>query len=70
MPEPIKLIADAFYDDGDLTVGLKLSQSALDRGRKSGELRYTKRGGRVLYLGQWVHQWLSAEPAECLAVPA
>lgn len=61
MTEPIRLDPDALYDDGALTLRLGLRQSALERARKSGELRSTRKGGRVLYTGQWVLDWLTRD---------
>jgi hypothetical protein len=63
MSGPYTIDAEALYDDATLcrTIGLKIN--SLDRARKNGELRYTKRGGRVLYLGAWVHDWLTRETA-------
>ena len=63
MTQPVKIDPDALYDDGSLSVALGLRANTIDKARKSGELRSTKRGGRPLYLGRWVHEWLTAEPS-------
>jgi hypothetical protein len=49
------------YDDGALYCALGLTATALARARRSGRLRYTRQGNRVLYLGEWVVEWLRAE---------
>ncbi len=47
------------YTDRSLrSVGL--TETALARARKSGHLRYTRPGNRMLYLGVWVREWLEA----------
>jgi hypothetical protein len=61
MTEPIRLDPDALYDDGVLTLSLGLRQAALERARKTGELRSTRRGGRVLMTGRWIQEWLTAD---------
>src|SRR4051812_9682923 len=50
----------AVYDDDALYQALGLSGQALSRARRSGELRFTRKGRRVLYLGSWVLAWLQA----------
>jgi hypothetical protein len=52
---------DAVYDDGALYCTLGLSAAALARARRSGRLRHTRQGNRILYLGGWVLEWLRAE---------
>lgn len=70
MTQPIKLDAEAFYDDGALTLSLQLRRTAIAKARKTGELKSTHRGGRPLYLGRWVFEWLTGEsrPAAVEAV--
>jgi hypothetical protein len=60
------LTPDAVYDDGALYCALGLTAAALSRARRSGRLRYTRQGTRILYLGEWVLAWLrdAAEPQE------
>jgi len=52
---------DAIYDDGPLVIDLGMRGSSLARARRSGALRYTRKGGRVLYLGRWILDWLEEE---------
>jgi hypothetical protein len=63
MIEPVRIEPNAIYDDGALTHSLGLSQSALVNARRSGRLRFTRQGKRVIYLGQWILAWLNAEAA-------
>jgi hypothetical protein len=66
MIEPIKIDCNALYDVASIRLNLGLSTSAVDKARKSGELKSTRRGGRQLYLGRWIQEWLTAEPAEAV----
>ena len=61
MIEPVKIDPDALYDDGSIRLSLGLSTSAVERARKRGELRSTRRGGRPLYLGRWIQEWLTRD---------
>ena len=65
MIEPVKIDLDALYDDGSIQLSLGLAPSCVEKARKRGELRATRKGGRWLYLGRWIHEWLTAdEPKE------
>jgi hypothetical protein len=61
MVSPITIEPSAIYDDGALLFSLGLSSATLARARRNGSLRYSRPGRRVLYLGQWVLDWLRAE---------
>lgn len=61
MTTPVKLDSDAFYDDSAIRHALGIRSSALAKGRKSGQLRSTRKGGRVLYQGRWLESWLTAD---------
>jgi hypothetical protein len=63
MGEPILIPSEAFYDDKALVESLGLRYGSIERARKAGELRFTKRGGRILYLGRWVQEWLAHDEA-------
>jgi hypothetical protein len=64
----VQLHPHAVYDDGALYCELGLTATALARARRSGRLRFTKQGKRILYLGQWIIDWLAAaEPGEEVA---
>lgn len=57
----------AVYDDGALNVALGLSSAAIAQGRRDGTLRYTRKGQRTLYLGQWILDWLAADARQGVA---
>jgi hypothetical protein len=57
----VSLDPATIYDDGSLYCLLGLSSSTLTRARRSGLLRFTKQGKRILYLGSWVHEWLASD---------
>lgn len=65
MSGPYVIDIAAMYDDKTLCQALGLKSGSLDRARRTGELRFTRRGGKTLYLGEWVKTWLTreAEPA-------
>lgn len=54
----------AYYDADAIIAGLGLSETALNRARRSNELRSTRRGGRFLYRGQWLIDWIEAAANE------
>jgi len=64
MTSAVPIDPQAVYDDGALQCELGLSSAALARARRSGELRYTRKGKRTFYLGQWVLEWLKAPEGE------
>ena len=61
MIEPIRIDPSAVYDDGAVVLALEIPSATLARARRDGRLRYTRQGRRVLYLGQWLLDWLSAD---------
>lgn len=64
MVSPVTIDPVAVFDDGSVYMTLGISATALARARREGRLRYTRQGNRVLYLGEWVTEWLrtSAQP--------
>ncbi len=48
----------AVYDDAALSVALGVGAESLARARQAGELRHARKGRRILYLGQWILDWL------------
>ena len=61
MTEPVLIDPEAFYDDRTLRRGLGITSPTLSTARRSGALRFTRKGNRVLYLGAWVLACLEAE---------
>jgi hypothetical protein len=57
----ITLPPTAVYDDGALYCSLGLTTATLARARRSGRLRFSRQGKRVLYLGEWVMDWLRSD---------
>jgi hypothetical protein len=55
------IIPIGIYDDAALHAVLAISGQTLARARKDGALRYTRKGQRILYLGQWVLDWLTED---------
>jgi hypothetical protein len=49
------------YDDATLGSALDLGPDVFARARKARELRFTRKGRRTLYLGEWVLAWLASE---------
>jgi hypothetical protein len=61
MATAISIVPDAVYDDTLLCSLLGVSSQTLTRARRLGELRHTRKGQRVLYMGRWVLGWLEAD---------
>lgn len=61
MQEKFSIAPDGIYDDGALYLALGLTPATLARARRSGELRFMRKGKRTLYLGQWVLDWIKAD---------
>jgi hypothetical protein len=61
MTSAVPIDPQAIYDDGALHCELGISAAALARARRTGELRFTRKGKRTLYLGQWVLDWIISE---------
>ena len=61
MIEPVMIEPEALYDDGALRQALGLTAATLAAARRSGALRFTRKGKRTLYRGAWVLAWLEAD---------
>jgi hypothetical protein len=64
MATVISIDPAGIYDDTLLCNLLGVSKETLTRARRSGELRYARKGQRILYLGRWVLEWLGATAGE------
>ena len=62
-----KIDRDSYYDDEALRRILGLRRGAVQRARLGGELRSTRAGGRILYRGNWVEDWLNGDNPEAEA---
>jgi hypothetical protein len=61
MPHTIATIhPTAVYSNDDLSSLIDVSPDALAKARRSGALRWVRKGRRVIYLGEWVLDWLRA----------
>ncbi len=64
MSGELHILTDAFYAEDLIRRSLGLNASMLAKARKAGELKYAKRGKRVLYRGDWLRDWLEADAAD------
>jgi hypothetical protein len=53
--DPVGIYDDSVFDR------LDIPSQTLSRARRNGELRYTRKGNRTLYLGAWVLTWLGMD---------
>lgn len=65
---PITIDPHGWYSDGQARLLLDLPSATLCRARQLGKLRSARAGRRVMYLGQWLIDWLSAAGAGCEGV--
>jgi hypothetical protein len=61
MTTAVSIDPAGIYDDALLCDLLGVGAQTLARARRSGELRCARKGQRILYLGEWVLEWLRAE---------
>ena len=69
MATTLNIDPNGIYDDGTLVLALDLTHATLTRERRVGNLRFARKGKRVLYLGRWILDWLEQmdETAEATA---
>jgi hypothetical protein len=65
MLDTVTIHPTGIYSTDALCAMLDVSPQTLADARRAGELRSTRKGRRVIYLGEWVLTWLrqSAEAA-------
>jgi hypothetical protein len=68
--QPVKIDAECWYTDPDLRIVLRVPGATLQRARRAGELRHTRRGNTTWHRGEWVIAWLSGQTAETGAADA
>jgi hypothetical protein len=61
VPIEFRIDPDSLYDESAIILALDLSSATLARARRTGALRYTRKGRRVFYLGSWLLDWLTRE---------
>ena len=59
--QPVRIDPDAWYTDPDLRLILGLPGATLQRARRSGALRHSRRGMQVFHSGKWVIRWLAGQ---------
>ena len=64
--QPVRIEPDAWYTDPDLRLILRLPGATLQRARRTGDLRHTRRGASVWHQGAWVIEWLSGQAAKAV----
>jgi hypothetical protein len=66
MPDTITIHQTGIYTTDDLCEMLDVSPQTMADARRSGTLRATRKGRRLIYLGEWVLAWLrrESEPLE------
>jgi hypothetical protein len=57
----IHIDSSAVYDDDLLFALLGVTSQTLKKARQGNELRFTRKGQRILYLGQWILDWLAVD---------
>lgn len=64
MQQQVSIAPDSVYDDGALYLALGLTPATLAQARRSGTLRFSRKGKWIVYLGQWVLNWIKADSAK------
>jgi len=57
----VRIEPDGLYDDGDLYRMKGIPSSTMSKARGARHIRYTRKGNRILYLGQWIIDWLKRD---------
>ncbi len=61
--EPIRIEPEIFYHDGDVRLKLGVTSHALAIARRSGKLKFVRKGRALLYRGEWLLVWLTGSVA-------
>jgi hypothetical protein len=61
MIEAVRIEPESLYDDGALRQVLGLTPTTLASARRDGTLRYTRKGKRMFYKGEWILAWMESE---------
>ena len=62
MTETVEFHPNAVYAEGQVRLMLGLSEMSIADARRRGDLRFTRKGNRILFLGQWIIDWLNEKP--------
>jgi hypothetical protein len=52
---------DTICDEGAISLAPDIPLNTLDRARPEGRLRFTRKGRRVFFRGQWLLDWFEAD---------
>jgi hypothetical protein len=63
-PQPVKIDADGWYADGAVRLLFEMPSATLCRARRTGGLRFARRGQKIWYRGQWLIDWLERGKAQ------
>jgi hypothetical protein len=61
MPQPFTIEPSAWYDSHVVLAIFGIGPETLARARREGVLRFSRRGRKTLYKGEWLQEWLCAE---------
>lgn len=61
MANTLPLDPNTIYDEGAVSLALDIPLSTLDRARREGRLRFTRKGRRIFFRGQWLIDWFEAD---------
>jgi len=67
MHKAVSIDPSALYDGGTLYLAAGITPATLARARRCGQLRFTRQGKRILYLGQWILDWLETDSRQEVA---
>jgi hypothetical protein len=56
---PVRIDPDAVYTVGTIVLALDIPSATIDRARRTGELKYVRRGHRIYVLGRELLAWLT-----------
>jgi hypothetical protein len=59
IPSPVRIDPDAVYTVGAIVLTLDIPSTTIDRARRTGELKYVRRGHRIYVLGRNLLAWLT-----------
>jgi hypothetical protein len=62
MANTLPIDPNTIYDEGAVSVALDIPLSTLDRARREGHLRFTRKGRRVFFRGDWLLDWFEPDP--------
>jgi hypothetical protein len=61
MLKALPIEAQAIYTEGAIALALGIPLATLSRARREKTLRFTRKGRRVLILGQWLLDWMESD---------